>query len=168
MNKNIYSKDIIKTLQLLMIKYNLLQQEDESFEIPDEEENFSQKVLHPVLKPDSPTFIKTPSNVRRSRLSVKEQTINIDDDLLLIDLFSLINNKNLAQFGLPDISLSDLANNNITQAIIVINKKGMILDIITNKGANPAFVQALINRDFEKNINKLSYTLKNKLTPFKE
>ena len=85
------------------------------------------------------------------------------------DLFGLIKNKCLKQFGLPNITLNDMTLNNVTQAIIVVNKKGNILNIVANKEANSLFLSQIINNTLEYKLKKLplSPKISNRLNPNK-
>ncbi len=112
------------------------------------------------LKPDHPKFIDTPQNVKKKRIEniPKEEQ---DRTLHFFDLFDLVKMKCLRQFGLPEISKMDLLFNNVQQAFLVVNTKGQLINIITNKSANQKFIQNLFNLKLENSI--LNLNMNNKL-----
>lgn len=112
------------------------------------------------LKPDYPKFINSPQNIKKKRLEniPKEEQ---DRTLHFFDLFDLVKMKCLKQFGLPEISKMDLLFNNVKQAFLVVNSKGQLVNIITNKSANQKFIHNLINLKLENNILNLNNQFKN-------
>tara|TARA_Y100000588_G_scaffold41528_1_gene39615 strand:- start:243 stop:812 length:570 start_codon:yes stop_codon:yes gene_type:complete len=107
------------------------------------------------LKPDHPKFVNSPQNIKKKRLDnvPKEKQ---DRTLHFFDLFDLVKMKCLRQFGLPEISKMDLLFNNVQQAFLVVNAKGQLVNIITNKSANKKFVQNLFNLKLENSILNLN------------
>jgi len=123
------------------------------------------------LTPDKPSFIINANNVKTKRLeSIPEE--NTEQSLFFFDLFDLVQKKCLLQFGLQNITFKDLALNNVQKAILVVNKKGLIVNIVTNRGANNIFITNLINNKLENSIqnipsNKiLQKKILNKPSPF--
>lgn len=112
-----------------------------------------------TLKPDHPKFVDLPQNIKNKRLEniPKEKQ---DRTLHFFDLFDLVKMKCLKQFGLPEISEMDLLFNNVKQAFLVVNSKGQLINIITNKSANQKFIQNLFNLKLENNILNLNINSK--------
>lgn len=109
------------------------------------------------LKPKPPEFAMINNN-KEERLILPKKQKDLGSDLLIFDLFDLIEKKCLHKFGLQDISIEDLKNNNINRALIIVNRKGEVTNIITNKSANKIFVDNLL-------LNTLKYGIDFKLKP---
>ena len=167
MIKQEYDLHIINILKGLILKYGT-EEEKEAILQEDEKKQESIEIQQLTLKPDKPKFLELPKNIQTKRLeSIPEE--NLDNSLHFYDLFGLIKNKCLKQFGLPNITLNDMVLNNVTQAVIVVNKKGNILNIIANKEANSLFLSQIINNTLEYKLKKLPLSPKiaNRLNPNK-
>jgi hypothetical protein len=148
-----YSLDIINVLKGLILKYGSDEEKDEILQEEDSKQD-TIKVQTLKLTPDSPDFLELPKNIQDKRLvSIPEE--ELDNSLYFYDLFDLIKSKSLVQFGLPNISINDLILNNVNQAIIVVNKKGNIINIIANKEANTLFLSQIINNTLEHKLKQL-------------
>lgn len=113
------------------------------------------------LKPDPPSFYGTKKEIQLNRLETDKSKFNLENELFIFDLFELIEKNCLKQFGLQNISLEDLKNNNIHRALIIVNKKGEVMNIITNQSANKIFVDNLL-------LNNLKYGVDFKNKPKKQ
>jgi hypothetical protein len=164
MKINNLSQEIINTLKILILKYGNEEEKDKILSESESEDNKDSGIEIQImsLKPDTPKFIPSEKNVLETRLKQVADK-DLDNTLFFYDLFDLVKNNSLKQFGLKNISLNDLTLNNIQQAIIVVNKKGNILKIIANKEANMSFLFQLINNTLEHKIKNIKKPLK----PFK-
>ena len=164
---NKYDNHIIDILKGLILKYG--SKEDKEGILNEDEENKDPIKIQTIsLKPDGLTFKCEPEKIQQNRLeSIPEE--DLDNKIFFYDLFELIQNNCLQQFGLPHLTLNDMFTNNITQAIIVVNKKGVILKIIANKEANTLFLAKIINNSLEYKLKKLPFSSKilNRFNPNK-
>lgn len=148
---------IQKEIENLVLFVNLrknIDLEDIEFFLNDEkgEKKGKIEVNKLKLKPDPPSFAGTKKEIELNRLNTEENEFNLENGLFIFDLFEIIQNNCLKQFGLQDISIEDLKRNNIHRALIIVNKKGEVTNIITNKSANKFFVDNLL-------LNNLKYGL---------
>ena len=155
-----YNSEINNAILFFILEHG---SEKEKKEIIDKEKDKSVgkvDIAKIQLKPDHPKFVDSPQNIKKKRLQniPKEEQ---DRTLHFFDLFDLVKMKCLKQFGLPEISQMDLLFNNVQQAFLVVNAKGQLINIITNKSANQKFVQNLFNLKLENNI--LNLNMNNKL-----
>ncbi len=110
------------------------------------------------LKPKPPSFAIPNQNNKENKLITSKKELDLGKDLFVFDLFEIVGKNLLKKFGLQDITLEDLKNNNITRALIIVNRKGDITNIITNKSANKIFVDNLL-------LNTLKYGVDFKIKP---
>ena len=158
-----FDEEMNNALLFFIMKYGSEEDKQDILDKEKDQEGVDRiEIAQLQLKPDSPDFIPTPENIMRSRLkNIKNKKPKIEDEkedlsLHFFDLFDIVEMKCMKQFGLPEISINDLLFNNVQKGFLVVNAKGKLINIITNKDANPQFVKNLINLKLENNILNLS------------
>lgn len=161
-----FDKKINNALLYFIMKYGSEEDKEDILNKEKEEEIEQVGIVQLKLKPDSPDFIPSPMNIKKSRLKniqklkmKNEEELEEDKSLHFFDIFDIVKMKCMKQFGLPEISINDLIFNNVKKGFLVVNGKGKLINIITNKGANSQFIQNLINLSLENNISQLNNNL---------
>jgi hypothetical protein len=148
-----FKKEIKNALNFFILNHG--SEEDKKDLLSDEKDSVGSIEVSTIsLKPDPPNFTQSPDIIKRNRLkNIPEE--QEDNSLHFFDLFDIVNMQCMNQFGLPNISINDLILNNVNKGFLVVNSKGKLINIITNKSANPIFIQNLINFNLENSIQKL-------------